>query len=336
MNCALFSRRRIALAAIVLGAVIATPMHAAAQSVTVNVGGQPLYLNPGPIERAGRVFVPLRSIFERLGASVVYQSGTINATRHGQAISLQIGSTQATVNGQMQYLDVAPFIIGATTYVPLRFVAQSFGSNVGYDASTRVVAISMPHGGGNYVPPPVHPIPPPNPPPVSIVRLVAQQPAPGANVVNRFVTLSADFSNQVNANSVRVWLDGSDITSRCSVSRASVSYRPPAPLAFGGHTMRVAGVDAGVRASIAPGRSTSAERRRRLRRSRCVRNNQHRARTLPIVSLPSQPSSRTALRPAAFAYCSTAPIARRNAAFPPPPSPTNLRRRSVLVPIRFA
>jgi hypothetical protein len=75
--------------------------------------------------------------------------------------------------------------------------------------------------------------------------LIAQQPAPGANVVNRFVTLSADFSNQVNANSVRVWLDGADITSRCSVSRASVSYRPPAPLAFGGHTMRVAGVDAG-------------------------------------------------------------------------------------------
>ena len=246
MNRALVSRRGIALAALLCSAPQSPRRcQAAAQSVTVIVGGQPLYLNPGPIERAGRVFVPLRSIFERLGASVVYQSGTINATRHGQAISLQIGSTQATVNGQMQYLDVAPFIIGATTYVPLRFVAQSFGSNVGYDASTRVVAISMPHGGGNYVPPPVHPIPPPNPPPVSIVRLVAQQPAPGANVVNRFVTLSADFSNQVNANSVRVWLDGADITSRCSVSRASVSYRPPAPLAFGGHTMRVAGVDAG-------------------------------------------------------------------------------------------
>jgi hypothetical protein len=88
-------------------------------------------------------------------------------------------------------------------------------------------------------------VPPPNPPPVSIVRLVAQQPPPGSGVVNRFVTIAADFSNQVNANSVRVWLDGADITSRCSVSRASISYRPPAPLAFGGHTVRVAGIDAG-------------------------------------------------------------------------------------------
>jgi Copper amine oxidase N-terminal domain/Bacterial Ig domain len=245
MNRALLSPRGIALAFILAGAALAAPMPIAAQ-VTVNVGGQPLYLNPGPIERAGRVFVPLRSIFERLGASVVYQSGTINATRAGQGISLQIGSTQATVNGQIQYLDVAPFIVGATTYVPLRFVAQSFGSNVGYDSSTQVVSISMPHGGGgHYVPPPVHPIPPPNPPPVSIVRLVAQQPPPGANVVNRFVTLSADFSNQVNPGSVRVWLDGADVTSRCNVSRASIAYRPPAPLAFGGHTVRVAGVDAG-------------------------------------------------------------------------------------------
>lgn len=246
MNCALVSPRRIALAVLVLaGAALAAPMPVTAQ-VTVNVGGQPLYLNPGPIERAGRVFVPLRSIFERLGASVVYQSGTINATRGSQGISLQIGSTQATVNGQIQYLDVAPFIVGATTYVPLRFVAQSFGSNVGYDSATQVVSISMPHGGGgHYVPPPVHPVPPPNPPPVSIVRLIAQQPPPGANVVNRFVTISADFSNQVNPNSIRVWLDGADITSRCNVSRASISYRPPAPLAFGGHTMRVAGIDAG-------------------------------------------------------------------------------------------
>jgi Copper amine oxidase N-terminal domain/Bacterial Ig domain len=247
VNCALFSPRGIALAAIVLaGTALALPTPVTAQ-VTVNVGGQPLYLNPGPIERAGRVFVPLRSIFERLGASVVYQSGTINAQRHNQSISLQIGSTQATVNGQVQVLDVAPFIIGATTYVPLRFVAQSFGSNVGYDSSTQVVSISMPHGGGGggYVPPPVRPIPPPNPPPVSVVRLVGQQPQPGSNVANRFVTISASFSNQVNANSVRVWLDGGDITSQCGVSRASFSYRPPAPLSFGGHTVRVAGIDAG-------------------------------------------------------------------------------------------
>ena len=115
-------------------AITSLPQIAVAQTVTVTINGQPLYLSPGPIERAGRVFVPLRGIFERLGATVVYASGTINATKGATTISLQIGSTQATVSGQPQTLDVAPFIVGATTYVPLRFIAQSLGAQVGYDA----------------------------------------------------------------------------------------------------------------------------------------------------------------------------------------------------------
>ena len=119
-----------------------------AQAQTVMVNGSQLALNPGPIERAGRVFVPLRSIFERLGASVVYQSGTINATKGQRTISLTIGSTQATVDGQPQIVDVAPFIVGATTYVPLRFIAQSLGATVNYNSSTNVVAITHAGGGG--------------------------------------------------------------------------------------------------------------------------------------------------------------------------------------------
>jgi hypothetical protein len=86
-----------------------------------------LNLAPAPQERAGRVFVPLRGIFEQLGASVVYQNGIINAQGNGRAVSLRIGSTQATVNGQLQNLDVPPFVVGASTYVPLRFVSQAQG-----------------------------------------------------------------------------------------------------------------------------------------------------------------------------------------------------------------
>ena len=229
---------RLALAKALIGILaLSTMSSAAAQAVTVVVGGHPLALNPGPIERAGRVFVPLRGIFEHLGAGVVYQAGTINATKGSTTVSLQIGSTQATVNGQRQYLDVAPFIVGATTYVPLRFVAQSLGANVGYDNATRVVAITMPHA-----PPyaPARPIQPPTPPP-SIVYLTAQQPAPGANVVNRFVTIGAQFSRPVRPASVRVWLDGNAITNRAGVSASGFSYTPPAPLNFSAHTVRVAG-----------------------------------------------------------------------------------------------
>lgn len=220
---------------------VATP--AAAQQVTVTVNGQPLALSPGPIERVGRVFVPLRGIFERLGAQVVYSAGTINATKGGTTVSLRIGSTQAIVNGQTQALDVAPFIVGATTYVPLRFIAQSLGANVGYDNSTAVVAITMAHP----MPPPPQPRPPrpppppPMPPPGGTVRLQAQRPAPDSTTSDRFAVISAEFSRRVDANSIRVWLDGANRTMQSGASSSGFSFKPPAPLDFGSHTVRVAG-----------------------------------------------------------------------------------------------
>jgi hypothetical protein len=231
------------VSALVILAFAFTGSPAVAAGVTVAVNGQPLYLNPGPIEQAGRVFVPLRGIFERLGASVVYQSGQINSTKGNTSVSLTIGSQQATVNGQPQTLDVAPFIVGATTYVPLRFVAQSLGAQVDYNGNTRLVAITA-QGGGGYAPPPPRPnYPPPMPPPANLVQVGARQPSPGGRYGDRFVSIGAQFSHAVDPNSVRVLLDGNDITSRSNVTRNSFSYRPPAPYGFGTHEVRVSGVD---------------------------------------------------------------------------------------------
>jgi len=233
---------RSVVAGLVAVLALGVPAPTVAQQVTVTVNGQALYLSPGPIERAGRVFVPLRGIFERLGAGVVYSAGTINATKDSTTVSLHIGLTQATVNGQAQILDVAPFIIGATTYVPLRFIAQSLGANVGYDASTRVVAIQMEGGAPPPMPaprPPRPPAPPPMPPPG--VRLRAQQPQPDSEIRNRFPVISAEFAPRAVADSVRIWLDGATITLQSGVSSSAFSYKPPAPLSFGSHTVRVAG-----------------------------------------------------------------------------------------------
>src|ERR1700730_7542915 len=127
-------------AAILIGAGVVPAL--AAGPVTVTVNGQTVNLNPPPTERGGRVFVPLRGVFENLGATVVYENGTINATGRNHSISLRIGSQQATVDGQQQTIGVAPFIIGASTYVPLRFVSQSLGATVNSDGSNNLVAIS--------------------------------------------------------------------------------------------------------------------------------------------------------------------------------------------------
>ncbi len=114
----------------------------AQETVAIVVNGSQMQFNQAPIEQAGRVFVPLRGVFERLGASVVYENGEINATGNGRNVSLRVGSTQATVNGQPQTVDVAPFIVGSSTLVPLRFVAQALGASVDWNNNTSTVTIT--------------------------------------------------------------------------------------------------------------------------------------------------------------------------------------------------
>ena len=209
---------------------------ASAQSVTVN--GQPVALNPPPVERAGRVFVPLRGVFERLGAGVVYENGLINAQAPGRSVSLHIGSTQATVDGQPQALDVAPFIIGASTYVPLRFVAQALGAQVNWDNANRIVAIVT----GNA--PPVAVQQPPGPPQRSPLTLAATRPRNDATVASNRPTIEATFANgNADPNSIRVNLDGADVTGDVTRSPNGVVFSPPSDLLAQRHVVRVAGRD---------------------------------------------------------------------------------------------
>jgi hypothetical protein len=243
-------QRNLALAVVTVattcGLVGATRAPASAQ-VSVTLNGRSVDFEPAPIERAGRVFVPLRGVFESLGASVVYENGTINATRGPVTVSLQIGSTTATVSGAQQTLDVAPFIVGASTYVPLRFVSQALGANVQYDAANRIVAIATrQHGPAMQMPvQPAAPVPPPPPaaPPPSAITLQAVRPERGASVGTTRPTISADFSLRVDPNSVHVSLDGLDVTAAATRSPSGFVFEPPSPLQSTTHVVRVSGRD---------------------------------------------------------------------------------------------
>jgi hypothetical protein len=236
--------RRFASALIAVGVALSLTGIAFAQSdVAVTLNGAPLALNPAPQERAGRVFVPLRGVFEQLGASVVYAGGTINAQGNGHSVSLQIGSTQATVDGQSQLLDVAPFIIGASTYVPLRFVSQALGATVNYDATNRIVALAEAgpqQAGPAQAPPP----PPPMRPQRSPLSFSAVFPGRDQSVAARRPTIEADFGRaQADPNSIRVELDGLNVTDQATRSPRGVVFSPPSDLQSGRHTVTVAGVD---------------------------------------------------------------------------------------------
>jgi hypothetical protein len=218
----------------------------AATGVTVQLNGRTLSLSPPPTERAGRVFVPLRGVFENLGASVVYASGTINAQGRGHSVQLHIGSQQATVDGHGVTVDVAPFIVGASTYVPLRFVSQALGATVNWDNTNRIVAIETGGGGGGAAPvaETVTPVPTRSAANVSPVTIGNLLPRRNATIQANKPTIQATFENgTVNANTVHVAFDGRDVTSSAYISDRGVTFTPNSEIPAGKHEVRITGQD---------------------------------------------------------------------------------------------
>ncbi len=142
ITSALGKRWYFALALVLCLIVLESTPPTIGATFNVLVNGKGVRLPEPPLERGGRVFVPLRGIFEALGAGVAYDNGTINATAGDKTVQVKIGSNQAIVNGQAQYLDAAPFMVGSTTMVPLRFVSEALGATVNYDNATGTIAVN--------------------------------------------------------------------------------------------------------------------------------------------------------------------------------------------------
>lgn len=141
-----------------------------AQSIRVVIDGQLVVFDQPPAAIGGRVLVPLRGVFERLGAFVQWdpRTNTVTAIRADTQVQLVIGSRQATVNGRVVALDVPALIVAGRTLVPLRFVSEAMGARVDWDASARTVFITSA--------PVAQPVPPPEPRPTPV-------PPPQATVV---------------------------------------------------------------------------------------------------------------------------------------------------------
>ncbi|MGH7729564.1 MAG: copper amine oxidase N-terminal domain-containing protein, partial [Vulcanimicrobiaceae bacterium] len=141
-------RFRSALALVVWFALGASSLFAAsATALRVVVNGTALRFDQPPVERGGRIYVPLRALFEQLGASVVAKGTAIDARTPTKRIVLRIGTPAASVNGVPTALDSPPFEIGGRTLVPLRFVSQALGATVSFDSAARTVFVTQPVAG---------------------------------------------------------------------------------------------------------------------------------------------------------------------------------------------
>lgn len=119
-----------------------------AREVTVNLNGQKMEFDVNPFIEDGRTLVPMRAIFEAIGASVTWDGETRLAiaiyqidgvTNH---IALQIDNKSAYVNETQTELDVPARIVSDRTFVPLRFVSETIGKTVTWNQDTYTVDIN--------------------------------------------------------------------------------------------------------------------------------------------------------------------------------------------------
>lgn len=116
----------------------------AAGNIRVKLDGQFLTFDTEPLIVGGRTMVPLRGIFEALGATVLWDNTTRTVTSFNEEtiVKCTIGENEMYVNNEVRVMDIAPMIIEGRTLVPARFVAEAFDCDVQWDANNRIVNIT--------------------------------------------------------------------------------------------------------------------------------------------------------------------------------------------------
>ena len=115
-----------------------------APEIYVTVNGAPIAFDVAPIAMDGTTMLPVRLALEPLGAAFVWngddQTVTINAK--GKTIVLTLNSDTAYVNGVAKAMAKPAVAISGRTLIPIRFVAEELGYDVGWNSDTQTVIIN--------------------------------------------------------------------------------------------------------------------------------------------------------------------------------------------------
>ncbi len=113
--------------------------------ITVTVNGETIqFKDQNPVIQNDRTLVPVRGVFEALGARVDWlgeaQKVVINTA--DKNITLALNSDTYYVNGEAKTLDVPAMLINDRTMIPIRAISESLGCTVDWDGDNHMVVIT--------------------------------------------------------------------------------------------------------------------------------------------------------------------------------------------------
>jgi hypothetical protein len=199
----------------------------------ITLNGTPVLPHARAAVAGGHVLLPVRALGEALGADVGYDART-------HTIVIQRGSRVATLPASG-----AVRVLGGHAYAPLRAAAGAFGLGVSYLAASRTVALADRSVASNAsAPGAVTYTAAPNAGETGTVFMYAVSTTPGRNadVHDPYPSISARFggASAIDRNTLRVLLDGRDVSAEAAVVGDQVLLTPRAALLPGRHDVSVA------------------------------------------------------------------------------------------------
>mgnify|MGYP000588684866 CR=1 FL=1 len=111
--------------------------------IYVKFEGRYLGFDVPPIIEDGSTLVPMRFLFEQMGADVEWdgKTQTATATLDNKAVTFSIDNVNARINNKPAKMDVPARLVNGKTMVPLRFLSENMGYDVDWDADSRTAII---------------------------------------------------------------------------------------------------------------------------------------------------------------------------------------------------
>lgn len=123
------------------------------EPIRVFVNGEQVLFSQQPIVEDGNTLVQLRPFYETLGIPLEWdaETQTITTTVGEAKFVMTINSTDAIAGGTHATLEVAPRIVNETTFVPLRYLVETFGGEVAWDQNNHHINIVTDRGYYVYI-----------------------------------------------------------------------------------------------------------------------------------------------------------------------------------------
>ena len=140
--------KSLAVVLAVLGVFLTLSISSRAASPSIKVLVDNKQLSQSGVMLNGATLVPMRAIFEALGAEVKWEGATrtVTATKGSTEIRLSLGKTDAYINGALKVLSTPAASVDGTTMVPLRFIGEALGAEVKWEGASKTVYVNSKNG----------------------------------------------------------------------------------------------------------------------------------------------------------------------------------------------